>query len=173
MRPKEESMFTKRVGSLLLGGLLVCALASGAAAEEKKAKTAGAKHAAAGGGKATLMAPDDLKWSDIPNAPAPGLKWAAVEGDPTKGRAEVFMKLPAGLDAPLHHHTPDHDVTVVSGTLHLTVDGKEKTLPPGSWFTFRGKKPHVTKCEAGADCVLFVEMRGPWDVVPEDAAAKK
>ena len=66
-------------------------------------------------------------------------------------------------------------MTVVSGTLVLAVDGKETRLPPGSYFAFTGKKQHLTKCEAGADCVLFADARGKWDVVPDEGkpAAKK
>ena len=74
--------------------------------------------------------------------------------------------------APLHHHTADHYVTVVSGTLILIVDGKENKLPAGSYFSFTGKAKHETKCDAGAECVLFVDARGKWDVVPEEAPKK-
>jgi hypothetical protein len=54
-------------------------------------------------------------------------------------------------------------------------DGKENKLPAGSYFSFKGKKAHMTKCEAGADCVLSMDARGKWDVVPEEGkpAAKK
>ncbi len=57
----------------------------------------------------------------------------------------------------------------------FTVDGKDTTLPAGSYFSYTGKKQHITKCEAGADCVLSVDSRGKWDVLPEQTkrAAKK
>ena len=55
----------------------------------------------------------------------------------------------------------------------FTVDGKEQRLSPGSYFAFTGKQVHVTKCEAGADCVIFNDVRGKWDVVPEDGKAPK
>ena len=48
----------------------------------------------------------------------------------------------------------------------LTVDGKESKLGPGSYFSFTGKKPHATKCDAAADCVLEIDARSKWDVVP-------
>ena len=77
------------------------------------------------------------------------------------------MKFDAGFAAPLHHHSSDHFVTVVSGTLILTVDGKEQRLPAGSFFSFKSKKTHTTACAQGADCVLFADVRGKWDVIPE------
>jgi hypothetical protein len=42
--------------------------------------------------------------------------------------------------------------------------------PPGSFFALTGKAPHAGRCGGSEDCVMFVEARGPWDVVPESAA---
>ena len=125
------------------------------------------------GGSAALMPASSLKWSDVPGFP--GVQITALQGNPDKGAHHSMLKLPGGFAAPLHHHTPDHYVTVVSGTLVLTVDGKETKLPAGSYVSFTGKKRHITKCESGADCVLSVDSRGKWDVLPEDGkpAVKK
>jgi quercetin dioxygenase-like cupin family protein len=125
------------------------------------------------GGTAVLMPAGEIKWNDV--AGFPGLKMAALQGDPAKGAHHAMMKLPAGFASPPHHHSSDHYVTVVSGTLVFTVDGKDTRLPPGSYFSYTGKKQHVTKCDAGADCVLSLDTRGKWDIVPEKekAAAKK
>jgi quercetin dioxygenase-like cupin family protein len=141
------------------------------------AATAFAPHAVAKdtpkGGSAALVSPGDLKWSEV--AGFPGVQMAVLQGNPAKGSHHSMLKLPGGFVAPLHHHTPDHYVIVVSGTITFTVDGKDTKLPAGSYFSFVGKKPHVTKCDAGADCVLAVDSRGAWDVLPEGAkpAAKK
>jgi quercetin dioxygenase-like cupin family protein len=124
-------------------------------------------------GSAVLMAASDLKWSDVANRP--GVQRAVLRGDPDKGAHHAMLKLAGGFMVPLHHHSSDHYVTVLSGTMVFTVDGKEYKLPAGSYFSFVGKKQHLTKCEAGADCVLFVDSRGKWDVLPEEgkSAAKK
>jgi quercetin dioxygenase-like cupin family protein len=125
------------------------------------------------GGTAVLIPASEFKWADVPGFP--GLKMAAIQGDPAKGAHHAMIKLPAGFVAPLHHHSSDHYVTVVSGTVLFTVDGKETKLPPGSYFSYTGKKQHITKCDAGAECILSMDTRGKWDVVPEKekAAAKK
>ena len=125
------------------------------------------------GGTAVLMPANEMKWTDV--AGFPGVQMAVLQGNPAKGAHHALIKLPAGLVAPLHHHTSDHFVTVVSGTVLFTVDGKDTRLPPGSYFSYTGKKRHITKCEAGADCVLSLDTRGKWDVIPEKekAAAKK
>jgi quercetin dioxygenase-like cupin family protein len=123
------------------------------------------------GGDAVLIPPDDLKWNDVPGFE--GVKIAVVEGDSTKGPHHSFVKFPPGFSAPLHHHTANHYVAVISGTVVLVVDGQDHKLPAGSYFAFTGKKKHETRCEAGADCVLFLDARSKWDVVPEAKAASK
>jgi len=106
----------------------------------------------------------DLKWKD---AGIPGVTTAAVAGDMAKGPSQFFLKYPAGFVTPVHHHSPDHHVTTISGNLVLILDGKEFRLTPGSYFSFTGKTPHAARCEGSEDCVMFVETRGAWDVVPE------
>jgi quercetin dioxygenase-like cupin family protein len=85
----------------------------------------------------------------------------------TKGPCRFFLKYPVGFVSPAHHHTPDHYVTVVSGTLLLTVGGKETRLEPGSFFMLTDKAPHVAKVEGDQPCVMFIQADGPWDVVME------
>lgn len=114
---------------------------------------------------AVLIPAADVKWSEVPGMT--GVQIAPIDGDPSKGPSHFFLKFAGGFAAPLHHHTANHSGTVVAGTLALTVDGKEQKLPPGSFFAFTGKTKHMTRCEAGADCVLSMDARGKWDVVPE------
>lgn len=119
---------------------------------------------AQGAGKAVVASKGDLKWVD---QGIPGVRAAAVDGDMKKGPCHFFLKYPAGLVTPLHHHSPDHYVTTLSGNLVLVVDGKDHPLPPGSFFALTGKEPHAARCEGKEDCVMFIDARGPWDVVPE------
>lgn len=114
---------------------------------------------------AVLTASADLKWNDVPNFP--GVKMAVAEGDPSKGASHFFIKFDAGFKAPVHHHTANHFVNVVSGTVTLTVDGTETRLGPGSFFSFSKKQKHGTSCDAASECVLFIDARGKWDVIPE------
>jgi quercetin dioxygenase-like cupin family protein len=122
-------------------------------------------------GAAVLLPAGEVKWADVPGFP--GVQMAAVGGNPAKGPHHSMLKFTGGFEAPLHHHTTDHYGTVVAGTLVLTSGGKEVRLPPGSYFAFTGKMPHTTKCEAGADCVLAIDARGKWDVVPEKGKTGK
>jgi mannose-6-phosphate isomerase-like protein (cupin superfamily) len=117
---------------------------------------------------AVLTPAGDIKWNDVPGFP--GVSLAVLEGDPAMGPHHSMMKFKDGFAAPLHHHSSDHFGTVISGSLMLTVDGKETVLPAGSFFSFKGMKEHSTRCAPGADCVIAVDVRGKWDVVPEGNA---
>ncbi|MEQ1877507.1 MAG: cupin domain-containing protein [Bdellovibrionia bacterium] len=123
--------------------------------------------ALAAASKFTMTPAADVKWAPVPGFD--GVENSIVEGDAAKGQHHSFMKFKAGFAAPLHHHTSNHFVTVVAGTMILTVDGKETKLPAGSYFSFSNKTPHMTKCDAGADCILFADVRGKWDVNVEKA----
>ena len=113
---------------------------------------------------------ESLKWAD---AGIPGVSTAVVQGDMTKGASHFYLRYPAGFVSPVHHHSPDHYATTVSGNLSLTMDGKEHRLPPGSYFSFIGKAPHVARCAGPEACVMFIDARGAWDVVVEQKAPAK
>jgi glyoxylate utilization-related uncharacterized protein len=137
--------------------LLVCLsftlLSAAAFAGEKKTSNA------------VFVEAKDIPWQDVVGFA--GVQSASVEGDAAKGPHHAFMKFKGGFAAPLHHHTANHFMTVIAGTLVLTVDGQEHRLPAGSYFSFKNKGQHSTSCAAGDDCVLFGDVRGKWDVVPE------
>ena len=120
---------------------------------------------AKGPGKAAVTPATGLKWAD---AGFPGVSVAPADGDMKKGASHFFLKYAAGFKSPVHHHSPDHYVVTVSGTLVLVVDGKENVLPPGSFFSLRNKASHAARCDGAQDCVMFIDARSPWDVVPAD-----
>jgi mannose-6-phosphate isomerase-like protein (cupin superfamily) len=119
---------------------------------------------AIGAEKTMVIAKESLVWKDMG---IPGVKAAQVTGDMTKGPSRFFLVYPVGFVSPAHHHTPDHYVTVVSGTLLLTVDGKETRLVPGSFFALTNKAVHVAKVEGTEPVMMFIQADGPWDVVME------
>jgi len=115
-------------------------------------------------GKTTVMTTSDLKWKDMG---IPGVVAAPVSGDMDKGPSRFFLKYPVGFVTPKHHHTTDHYVTVVSGSLTLTVGGKDYRLGPGSYFALTGKASHVARVEGKEEAVFFIQADGPWDVMVE------
>ena len=71
-----------------------------------------------------------------------------------------------GFAAPLHTHTNDMKVVIVSGTFIQTPEGKpEFRLGPGSYFLQPGGNyRHTTSCDPAAECVFFVEGKGKFDL---------
>jgi len=115
-------------------------------------------------GQAVVVPLSQVAWT---GAGIPGVHTALVQGDMKSGASHFYLKYAAGLVTPPHHHSPDHYVTTVSGNLVLVADGKEQVLPPGSYFALTGKARHAARCEGAQDCVMFIDARGPWDVVTD------
>jgi mannose-6-phosphate isomerase-like protein (cupin superfamily) len=112
----------------------------------------------------TVVVPKaDLKWKDMGN----GVAAAPVSGNMEKGPSRFFLKYPVGLVTPKHHHDADHYVTLLSGTVTLTVDGKEHRLGPGAYFALTNKASHTAKVEGNEEAVFFVQADAPWNVVME------
>lgn len=115
----------------------------------------------------------------LPAAPGAGAEEARASSRATPGgstlraaagrRSRSFPYLDAGFKAPLHFHSADHYATTVSGNLVLKVDGREQQLAPGSYFSFTGKAPHAARCDGSQACVMFIDARVAWDIVPVPA----
>lgn len=110
----------------------------------------------------------DLKWTELDPRGAPGVMIADVWGDHAKGAFGAFIRLPAGFAAPLHTHTSDYKVVIISGTYVQTPDGKpEFRLGPGSYFLQPGGNyRHTTGCDPASECVFFLESGGKFDLKP-------
>jgi quercetin dioxygenase-like cupin family protein len=118
-----------------------------------------------------VMPASDLKWADLDPTGAPGVKIADLWGNHTKGAYGAFFKLPAGFAVPLHTHTYDIKVVIVSGTYVQSPEGKpEFRLGAGSYFMQPGGNyRHTTSCDKASDCVLFAESHGKFDLKLVDA----
>jgi anti-sigma factor ChrR (cupin superfamily) len=112
----------------------------------------------------------DMKWTDL-DPSVPGVRVADLWGSHAKGAFGALFKLPAGFAAPLHTHTYDMKVVIVSGTYIQAPEGKpEFRLGPGSYFMQPGGNyRHTTTCDKASDCVFLVESKGPFDLKPVDA----
>lgn len=112
--------------------------------------------------KSPVVSVADLPWKGIG---VPGVSTAVVNGDTSKGPGHFFLKYNKGFVAPLHFHSADHFWTTITGTLILTVDGKEHRLAPGSFVSSVNKMKHAARCEGPEDCVMFIDTRAAWDAV--------
>ena len=124
----------------------------------------------------TFIAADDMTWTDLDPKGAPGVKIVDLWGNHTKGAFGALLRLPAGFAVPLHTHTHAMKVVFISGTYIQAPGGKpEVRLGPGSYMMQPGGNyRHTTSCDKTADCVLFVEGQGAFDlkIVPAKPPAK-
>lgn len=118
---------------------------------------------AAGDAKPTVVWPaGDIKWAD--SATIKGASMAVLWGDPKTGAYGSLKKLSAGASLPMHWHTAESKVVVVSGTITFTPEGgAAKDMGPGSFTWIPGGNKHAAACKAGADCLYFEEQAGAND----------
>ncbi len=143
---------------------MVMALGSGEAKGKSAPKAASSR--------LVVIPASDLKWADLDPKGAPGVMIADVWGDHTKGGFRAFIKLPPGFAAPLHTHTNDYQVVIVSGTYIQAPEGKpEFRLGPASYFMQPGGNyKHTTSCDKASECVFFLQSNGKFDLKPVKAA---
>ena len=141
-------------------GTVVLVLVAAAIVAQPCVAAEGAK-----GGKGFVVTPaSDLKWEALAGAP-PGPMISVLWGDPAKGAYGAFEKFPAGFTAPLHTHSADHKVVVISGTWIHGEEGKpDVRLGPGSYLFQPANQRHTTACDAASECVFFLESLGKFDI---------
>lgn len=113
-----------------------------------------------------FIAKEEVKWTDLQGGP----KLGVLSGDMKKGPFGALMTLPAGFTSPLHSHSGDYEAVQIAGTSSHWLkneDGtKAKKMVPGSYWSMPGKLDHVSACDKGADCVLFIWQKTKFDFVP-------
>ena len=128
--------------------------------------------ATAGGKKASTMAPiAEARFQPMDPAQPAGPAVAALEGDPSKGKSSILLKLKKGA-APLHTHTADYHAVLISGQHKHRDKGQDeksaKALGPGSYWFQPGKQPHGDACLTD-ECILYVTFSGKMDMKLDDA----
>jgi len=115
-----------------------------------------------------------LKWTDLDPKGAPGVKIVDLWGDHSKGAFGAFLKFPAGFAAPLHTHTNDMKIVVISGTFVQGPEGKaEFRAGPGSYVMQPGGNyRHTTACDKASECELFIQSTGKFDLKVVEAPKK-
>jgi quercetin dioxygenase-like cupin family protein len=154
----------KRVGSVLA---LVSSLAAAGSAPAADTESTGQTNAMS----PIVLASADLKWTELDPTGAPGVKIADLWGDHRTGPFGAIFQLPAGFSAPLHTHTHDMKLVIVSGTYIQAAEGKQEfRLGPGSYLLQPGGTyKHTTSCDSASVCVFFVESNGAFDLHPAAA----
>jgi quercetin dioxygenase-like cupin family protein len=101
----------------------------------------GAAPSAYGADGHAMLTPDKLTWGPAPPQLPKGAEIAVIMGDP--GKAEPFVmraRMPAGYEVRPHSHPTDEHVTVLSGSMNVSMGpaadkAKGAALGPGGFFT--------------------------------------
>ena len=109
-----------------------------------------------------MVAFADLKWTKLPERP--GMMFALLTGDPTKGEYTQMRKVPAGTDNPLHSHSSEIKNVIISGVWYTGVDSAAaRDFGPGSVVMMPANWVHVSGCRSGSDCLFYQEGKGRFD----------
>ncbi len=126
-----------------------------------------------GGTLTRLLA--DLDWRSVDPTNPTSPQMAALWGDPTNGPYGAILRVPAGFESPMHHHSRDERVVMISGTsLHWTADGSREGAPAmtaGDSMVMPAGIDHVSAAAPGEDCLEFITQDGPFDFAMGTAAA--
>lgn len=123
-----------------------------------------------GGGMPLMVSFADLKWTELPEVK--GTQFAVLSGDPKTGEYTQMRKIPAGTDNPLHTHSSEIKMVIISGVLYTGSDlASARDFGPGSIIVLPANWVHVSGCRAGNDCVFYQEGKGKFDYKPAAEAS--
>lgn len=108
---------------------------------------------------------DNLQWGACPDFMPDGCEITVLHGNPAEKNTDIFFKVPANAEIPMHTHTSAERMILVSGELEVTYENEQpQTLKEGSYGFGPAKKPHKAKC-GNSPCVLFIAFEEPVDAI--------
>jgi quercetin dioxygenase-like cupin family protein len=115
--------------------------------------------------QAVFWTKDQGDWMAVPVFPA-GAQMKVIHGDPNKGAADLYIKLPPKYDTTFHWHTPVESVYVEAGQLELSMphSSEKKTIGPGGFFQSPAKMVHRAVCVSNEDCYFYLHSSGKFDI---------
>ena len=114
----------------------------------------------------------DITWIDQPGMPAVanGPKMAFLWGNPQDDQLNgTLVKLPAGFIGNIRSHGSTLRAVVIQGRPNHQQSGETdvNNLEPGSYFGSKGEWVHQLSSEAGEESIIYVRMKGKFDVIQE------
>jgi len=117
-----------------------------------------------------FIAAEEVKWDDLN-----GLKVGTLVGDYHKGSYGALVRVPGGHTSQLQLHTGAYEAVEITGTSSHWLRGedgtKAKKMTPGSYWMIPAKTEHVSSCNKGSDCVMYVWQKVKFDAVVSKGAA--
>ena len=106
--------------------------------------------------------PESLEYIAIPDMPACSTA-AILHGNPVLGPASVILKLASGCRVPLHWHTANETLVVISGQGSITMkEGPPLKFVPGAYAYLPAHHSHQATCVR--TCLLFSGADARFDI---------
>jgi quercetin dioxygenase-like cupin family protein len=114
-----------------------------------------------------------LAWGPCPDFLPAGCAIAVLHGDPSRPNADVFFRVPARAEIPLHSHTSAERMVLVAGELEVAYEGQAPVrLSPGAYAYGPPGRPHAGRCMSDAPCILFIAFESAVDAAPAPIAGR-
>jgi quercetin dioxygenase-like cupin family protein len=132
---------------------------------------AGLACAQAKGAMPMVANPATLKYGPLPSIPACATG-AGLHGDPMKGAFVLMVKATAGCTVPMHWHTSNEEVGIVTGNGSLTMPkGRPQVMAAGSYVYLPSKGVHSFTCTS--ECSFFLAGDAMFDIHYVDKKGKE
>jgi quercetin dioxygenase-like cupin family protein len=110
---------------------------------------------------ATAIQVTTIAWVDAPPGMPKGTKMALLEGNPQEPAVFTMrLKVPAGSKLAPHVHPNAERVTVLSGKVVVTINGKSTTFTAGGFYINPPGEVHAVSFPQ--ESVLQLTCEGPW-----------
>jgi mannose-6-phosphate isomerase-like protein (cupin superfamily) len=110
---------------------------------------------------------DSQRWYPLDPSNPTGVQMATLWGDPMAGPFGALLKVPAGFESPMHRHSNDERVVVVSGaSIHWTERESRdaaQVVTAGDFLIMPSGVNHVSAATDDEDCLEFITMDGKFD----------
>ncbi|HVS88229.1 MAG TPA: cupin domain-containing protein [Candidatus Acidoferrum sp.] len=86
-------------------------------------------------------------------------------GDPAKGASTFILRAAPNCMVPMHYHTAEEQLIVVSGDVEAGMDGiSPRVLQAGGFAMMPGKEKHWFSCKSKKGCLMFVTFDRAYDI---------
>lgn len=117
----------------------------------------------------TLLRPTDIAWQPAPPVLEPGAQAAILAGNPGQpGPVTLRVRVPDKYRIAAHRHPVDEQVTVLAGTLCLTIGDQTTCLGPGGFALIPAHAPHSVTISGATEYQIHVV--GQFDMIYLNAA---
>jgi len=115
-----------------------------------------------GPGELRHVSADQLQFSEVVQGASRAVLW----GNPDRGPYAAFTRFAPGAKHPLHKHSSDLALVVLSGAYLYSTDEGDIRVSAGSFLFIPAGMPHRSGGDAAEGCLFYEESVGAFDLKP-------